>query len=148
VARSATVNRAELQRLAIERIDDAKVLLAAGRWSGAYYLVGYAVECALKSCILHHLERTGMIFRDRKYLQKLANSWTHELDTLLDLAGLTSTFGTALGANPALLGFWGVAKDWKETSRYESKVEAEARNLFEAVTHDPDGVLKWLQAHW
>ena len=45
------MNRADFQRLADVRIDEAGVLLAAGRWSGAYYLAGYAVECALKACI-------------------------------------------------------------------------------------------------
>jgi hypothetical protein len=47
----ATVNRVEPQRLAKERISDAKVLLGARHWVGAYYLAGYAVECALKACI-------------------------------------------------------------------------------------------------
>ena len=142
------MNRAELQRLARERVRDADVLLAGGQWSGAYYLVGYAVECGLKSCILHHLEKTGMIFKERKYLNKLGECWTHELDKLLDLANLTPELGKATGANPALLGYWGVVKDWKETSRYEQKTEAEARALHEAVTHDPNGVLKWVQIHW
>ncbi len=40
------VNRAELQQLAEDRILDAQALLAVNRWSGAYYLAGYAVECA------------------------------------------------------------------------------------------------------
>jgi hypothetical protein len=40
-----------LQRLAKERVAEAKILLAARKWSGAYYLVGYAVEFALKACI-------------------------------------------------------------------------------------------------
>jgi hypothetical protein len=42
------VNKDELRQLAQDRILDAKALLAARRWSGAYYLAGYAVECALK----------------------------------------------------------------------------------------------------
>ncbi len=44
------MNRSSLQNLANERIKDAEALLMAGRWSGAYYLAGYAVECALKAC--------------------------------------------------------------------------------------------------
>jgi HEPN domain-containing protein len=71
-----TVNRAELQRLANERIADAKALLAARRWSAAYYLAGYAVECGLKACVLAFVERTGVIFEDRKYAEKC---WTHDL---------------------------------------------------------------------
>jgi len=42
------MNRADFQQLADERISEAAVLLAASKFSGAYYLAGYAVECALK----------------------------------------------------------------------------------------------------
>jgi hypothetical protein len=142
------VSRADLQQLARERLRDAEILLAGGQWSGAYYLSGYAVECALKSCILHHIERTGMLFKDRKYLNKLAECWTHDLFKLVDLANLTAELGLACGANPALDLDWGTVQLWKETSRYELKTEAEARALYEAITHDPDGVLKWIQFHW
>jgi len=45
------VNRTDLQLLAETRLDEAQALLIASRWSGAYYLVGYAVECAFKACI-------------------------------------------------------------------------------------------------
>src|SRR6267154_1899434 len=41
----------ELRQLAEDRILDAQVLLAGQRWSGAYYVAGYAVECGLKACI-------------------------------------------------------------------------------------------------
>jgi HEPN domain-containing protein len=45
------MNRADLQQLAELRITEAKVLLDNGFYAGAYYLAGYAVECALKACI-------------------------------------------------------------------------------------------------
>ncbi len=45
------MNRMEFQGLAEIRIREAEILLAAGAWDGAYYLAGYAVECALKACI-------------------------------------------------------------------------------------------------
>jgi hypothetical protein len=127
---------------------DAKAFLDAGRWAAAYYLAGYAVECGLKSCVLSHLERTGMIFKERKYLKNLAGCWTHDLDVLVGLAGLIEELGIASGANPALGGYWGVVKDWEETSRYVQKPEAEARALYEAITHEPDGVLRWLRTRW
>jgi len=141
------LSRAELQQLAEDRILDAQALLAVQRWSGAYHLAGYAVECGLKSCILAHLDRTGILFKDRNYLKLLADCWTHELDKLVGIAGLTAELGVACGANPGLAGYWGVAKDWKETSRYEQKTEAEARALYEAITHQPDGVLRWIRIH-
>jgi hypothetical protein len=37
------LNRAELRQLAEDRVLDARALLKEGRWSGAYYLAGYAV---------------------------------------------------------------------------------------------------------
>ncbi len=45
------VNKTDFERLTEERVNDARALLAAGRWPAAYYLAGYAVECALKACI-------------------------------------------------------------------------------------------------
>ncbi|HEY6348036.1 MAG TPA: HEPN domain-containing protein [Candidatus Angelobacter sp.] len=45
------MNRIDLQNLAEERLQDAEVLLANGRYSAAHYIVGYVVECALKACI-------------------------------------------------------------------------------------------------
>ncbi|MBV9123140.1 MAG: hypothetical protein JO112_07275 [Planctomycetes bacterium] len=142
------MNRRDLQQLAEERILDTKALLDAGRWSGAYYLAGYAAEYALKSCILHHIEKTGMIFQDRKYLKDLGDSWTHQLDRLLDLAGLTAVLGPATGANPVLHSYWSFVKDWNERSRYEPKTEVQARALYEALTQEPDRVLRWLRTYW
>jgi len=46
------VTRDDFQKLANDRIADAKHLLEGKRWGEAYYLAGYAVECALKSCVI------------------------------------------------------------------------------------------------
>src|SRR5689334_10545399 len=81
------VNRAQLRQLAEDRILDAERLLAAGRWGGAYYLAGYAVECGLKACIMVYVEAIGAIFQDRKFSEKC---WTHDLEDLLNLANLKS----------------------------------------------------------
>jgi HEPN domain-containing protein len=45
------MNRTDLQILAEDRLKDAEVLLANGRFGAAYYLAGYAVECGLKACV-------------------------------------------------------------------------------------------------
>ena len=71
------MNRTELQQLSDERIEDAKALLAVSRWPGAYYLEGYALECALKSCVLDYVgRRTEIIFEDKKFSEKC---WTLNL---------------------------------------------------------------------
>lgn len=142
------MNRADLQELTGQRVRDAKALLAYEQWSGAYHMAGYALECAIKACILKHLDETGIIFKDKKYLDKLSKCWTHDLVLLLDLANLTVDFGLARQANFQLEANWGVAKDWEEISRYERKTKEEARELFKAITNVPDGVLAWIQSHW
>jgi hypothetical protein len=107
------------------------------------------IECGLKACLLRHLGESDAVFGDEKYVRRLAECWTHDLVKLVGLAGLDADFGTARGANPTLDAYWGVVKDWKETSRYvETRPEAEARAMFEAVSSNPDGVFKWIQSRW
>ena len=48
----------ELDNIARARIEDAKALLTAGRFDGATYLCGYAVEIALKARICRTLNWT------------------------------------------------------------------------------------------
>jgi hypothetical protein len=142
------VDRKKLQNLAKTRLKDAKALLGRRRWSGAYYLCGYAIECRFKACLLRYLGESEAIFGDPDYLKRLARCWTHDLAELVNLAGLDAVFGAARGANPVLDAFWRVTNDWTETSRYEEKSEAEARRLYEAINHNPDGVFRWIQSRW
>ena len=139
------MNRAELQQLAEDRLLDAQALLAAGRWSGAYYLAGYAVECALKSCVLAYIIKTGVIFDDKKYAEKC---WTHDIEALVKLADLEAARGVAIAANGLLSSNWSVVGDWWEGARYEQKTQLEAQSLFDAVGDSSHGVLQWIRGHW
>ena len=139
------MNRAQLRQLAEDRLLDAACLLAGGRWAGAYYLAGYAVECGLKACIMAHVEAVGAIFQDKKFSEKC---WTHDLEELLKLANLKPALDADAAANPALSANWAAAKDWKETSRYEQKTQPEAQALYDAVANHPDGVLPWIRIRW
>lgn len=139
------MNRTELQQLSAERIEDARALLAAKRWAGAYYLAGYALECALKSCVLAYIERTGIIFEDKKYAQKC---WTHDIEELVRQAGLTVERDKATGTNLDLRQNWLIAKDWSESSRYLMSTELQAEKLLNALTDNTDGVLPWVKNFW
>jgi len=77
------LNRFELRQLAEDRIADAAILLASGRWSGAYYLAGYALECGLKACIAR-LTTQDDFPRDRSLWR---SAYTHNLEKLLRAAG-------------------------------------------------------------
>ena len=142
------VDRKKLQNLAELRLQDAKTLLDMKRWSGGYYLCGYVIECGLKACLLRHLGESASVFGDRQYLKDLGGCWTHDLVKLVSLAGLDTDFKAICVSNLATGAFWSVTKDWKESSRYEEKTQAEAEVLYEAVSHDPDGVFRWIQLRW
>lgn len=132
-----------------ERLGDARALLDGGRWSFAYYVSGYALECALKSCLLARMVHTAWVFEERWRAQECL---THDYVELIRLSGLQGELNTQLAGSAAVGGefvkHWGIALQWRVASRYESKTETEARDLFTAIIHDPDGVLPWLRKYW
>ena len=77
------MNRRDLQSLANVRLREARVLLRAKEFSGAYYLAGYAVECALKACVAKQYKRHD--FPDKKIVN---DSWTHDLKKLAAIANI------------------------------------------------------------
>jgi HEPN domain-containing protein len=137
------VNRIDLQKIADERIAEAKVLLDVGKWSGAYYLAGYAVECALKACIAKLTKAED--FPDKQIVQ---DSWTHSIVKLVTTAGAQAQLLADCDANVVLSSNWQTAKDWTESSRYEFKTEAEAKGLYDAITDSLNGVLPWIKHRW
>jgi HEPN domain-containing protein len=140
---------AEFWDLAEIRLRDAEGLLGIQRWACAYYIAGYAVECALKALIVRDAERTGSVFDDKKLANQLLDSFfIHDLERLFKAANLEADFGMARGANPALDNHWQVVRGWKETSRYQQKAQPEAEALVHAINHDPDGVMKWIRDRW
>ena len=82
--RPTPVTRREFQRLAELRAGEALVLAKNRKEQGAYYLAGYAVECALKACIAKQTKRNEFPLKP-DYARKV-NS--HDLEELLRLAGL------------------------------------------------------------
>ncbi len=140
--------RAEWRQLAEDRILDAQAHLVVGvdRWSAAYYLIGYAVECGLKSCVLARVAaHPEVIFQERQFSN---SAWTHDLESLLIVADLKATRDADAQANHALYTNWQHAKQWNEKSRYQQKTSGEARRLFEAVADPNDGVMQWIRARW
>jgi hypothetical protein len=91
------------------------------------YLAGYAIECALKACIARRINLHD--FPDKSFVQR---SHTHDLNELLDLAGLKLLLqlATTPAANPALGLNWQRVKTWNEKARYQQTIELEARRLF------------------
>jgi HEPN domain-containing protein len=139
------VNRAHWQMLAEERIVAAQALLAAQQWSSAYYPAGYAVEFGLKSCILVHVEKTGAIFREKKFSEYC---WSHDVEELLELAGLETQLDADMTANPLLWTNWRTVKAWNESSRYDIHTQTKAEDLHNAIIDPMNGVMPWIKFRW
>jgi HEPN domain-containing protein len=137
------MNRKTFQEISRIRAREARALLDAGYCSGAYYLVGYAVECALKACVSKQVKRYD--FPDKK----LANeAFTHDLEKLVRVAGLAPDFERDKRANPDLELNWAVVKDWSESTRYDFGItKVQARDLYSACT-GRNGVLPWIRKRW
>jgi HEPN domain-containing protein len=91
------MNRFDFQQITELRLEESRALLAAGFSEGAYYLAGYAVECALKSCIAKRTREHD--FPDKKLVN---DSHTHDLTKLLQLAELKVNLEQAMQGNPAM----------------------------------------------
>ncbi len=136
--------RAEFQELAERRLVEAKALLDLGMWDGAYYLAGYAVELALKACIIKTLMETDA-FPDKEFSR---NCYTHSLDKLIVLARLDGEWRAATDSDPAMRDDWLLVKDWSEATRYHRVERHEAEEIYNAIVDDIHGVFAWIRTQW
>lgn len=138
------MNRADFQGLARIRIKEARSLLDRGLSDGAYYLAGYAIECALKACIAKKTGRYDFP-PERKIVDQV---YTHNLEVLLKAAGLETDWKRQIHGDRQFEVRWNIVKDWSEISRYSRNSEIQARDLYDAVTNRRYGVLRWLRQRW
>jgi hypothetical protein len=136
------MNRKEFQQLAAVRLREAKLLLAANCPDGAYYLAGYAVECALKACIAKSTQR-----HDFPDLERARDSYTHNAKKLIVTAGLESALDEAVRQSEFGRRLRIVIR-WSEESRYSSHSPREALELIEAIENRKHGILQWLRKHY
>jgi HEPN domain-containing protein len=136
------MNRGEFQSLTVERLEDAASLLKAERYSAAYYLSGYAIECALKACI------AGRTKQDEFPPKDAAKYYVHDLLKLLNIADLDSTFEQERKLDAAFETNWTVVKDWTEEARYQSRGKQKAEEILAAINDPQHGVLQWLKRNW
>ena len=84
-------------------------------------------------------------FPDR---DRTLKSYTHDIEGLIRVAGLTAPYATDTTANPSRADNWTIVKDWDEQARYQWWTEAQARKLFTAVMDTTNGVLPWIMVRW
>ena len=137
------MNRKDFQNLSRVRLKEAHALLAAGLWDGAYYLAGYAVECALKACIAKGTQRYE--FPDK---QKVNDSYTHKLAALVGVAALETALRDRGKKDAEFRRNWDVVKSWTEESRYTRHAPEAAERMFQAIADRRHGVISWLKHYW
>jgi hypothetical protein len=102
----------DLRTTAKARLDDAQILLANGRFDGAGYICGYAIELMLKARICDTLAWTGYPDTPQEF-QNLRSFRTHNLDVLLVLSGRENGI-----KSPAHFADWSIVAGWNPEARY------------------------------
>ena len=140
----ARLNRKILQTLAESRLDEGRILLANNQWTGAYYLAGLAIECALKACLARTVKEHD--YPDKKFVNGM---YQHNLQNLIGLdAVLLAGLQADTARDPKLEANWNTVKDWDDEKRYDVVDEQEAKGLYDAVTEVGSGVMPWIKGRW
>jgi HEPN domain-containing protein len=106
---TVVTTRTDFEQLMNLRMKEAKHLLEQNDWDGAYYLVGYAVEFALKIRIIAQLMKSDS-FPDRKFAEQF---YKHELTQLRKLSELEDEMKN----DSSVSTLWDIVKDWSEQTR-------------------------------
>ena len=101
----------ELTSTARARLTDAKALLAKGRYDGASYVCGYAVEIALKARVVKTLKWPGFP-NEGKEFAGLQSFKTHDLEILLYLSGWEAKITAKFPSE------WSKVCEWSPEERY------------------------------
>jgi HEPN domain-containing protein len=139
------MNRSDFQELAQEHLRHAKALLDAGLYSGAYYMCGYVVECALKACIC---KGTGS-YDFYPHPTDAKKAWSHKFKDLIGLTEVSGKIKQERRGDNTLHVYWKVVEGWSAESRYDKRPrQREAEDLFTAVSDPVHGVPACIKRHW
>jgi HEPN domain-containing protein len=126
------------------RLQDAEELFGEGRWRGALYLGGYAVECLLKARLMQiygcrHLGELEEELLRRGVLGADQTVFTHHLERLLRLTGAQNR----LRQNHTGWRSFVTANRWIPAWRYSSDLsnENDAEDFLNSVRE----LLRWIE---
>ena|SRR6185503_7875103 len=107
------ISRIDLRKIARARLADSNILFANGRYDGAVYLSGYAIEVALKARICQTLKWSEFPASSKEF-ESYRSLRTHDLDVLLHLSGIENKIKTNH------LTDWSIIATWDPQARYKS----------------------------
>ena len=118
--------RIELLELASVRLRDAELLYKDGRYDGAAYLSGYAVEFALKARICKQLRWVGYPSKDNEFKGK-GSFKVHDFDRLLEYTGIAPKIRAYCTPE------WSIMKVWSPDYRYKPVGSANQQDVQEMI---------------
>jgi HEPN domain-containing protein len=124
------ISRSDLRQIAQARLQDARVLRDRGRYDGAVYVCGYAVEVALKARICRTLKWAGFPETTREFEGKLSLR-IHNLDLLLSFSGIEAMIQSRY------LPEWSAVTGWTPELRYQiagTVTQSEANQMIAGAT--------------
>jgi hypothetical protein len=144
----------ELKRLTYEKLKAAKRLIEAKEWAFAAYVMGYALECALKAaaCRTLHLDTYPPIKIDANRAAEGFKS--HEIEQLLIISGLRTLFQLD-AQSPEIYDNWSTftalySGNWTEM-RYKSDTssqfdETTVRRLYSSLYDNNGSIIKTISS--
>jgi hypothetical protein len=113
----------ELKELSSERLADAKALYAAGRYEGAFYICGYALEMGLKCKICRTLDWDEYPVSG-KGSEKHKSFKTHRFEDLLHYSG-------AEKQKNGFIEEWSIVMKWDFEIRYSFAKQTAQNSCYE-----------------
>jgi hypothetical protein len=134
----------ELKDIAKKRLDASEILLKEKDYDGCVYLMGYVLECALKSVICKTLNLKEYPEKDGS--GPLVNVFrTHILQDLLRLSGLEADLQLTSGRRYEN---WSELTKWNTNVRYQpigTWDEKQAVRMLNALVEKPDGLITFIE---
>ena len=135
----------QLRETARERIKDAEALFAAGRYEGAMYICGYAVEIGLKARICKTLHWSDFPQTESEFgghNRKYSPFKIHQLNLLLSYSGREDHIRNQFTTQWSLVDSWDPQSRYTPTikssratsARYKAALKAKARQMIDAAT--------------
>jgi hypothetical protein len=138
------MNRTDLQILADDRLKDAGVLVVNGRFGAAYYLAGYAVECALKACIAKLTKAEDFPIKNSTNAV-----YIHDLKKLAATPRVEVAIAKLSGSDQDFKNNWEIVSWWSEESRYDRSIDQPlAEMMLDAVSDPQHGVMQCIKQYW
>ncbi len=106
------ITRQELIEIAKQRMQDAQVLLGSGRYEGARYLCGYAIEVMLKARLCKQLKWDEFPSSNGEFKNGFAQLKTHNFEILLLYSGMQRK------VKKSYLVDWSIVGQWSPDVRY------------------------------